>query len=122
MTNNAWNVSGTGEFCASNKRCTSYLPGHTVHWIHFKQSVQNPSEVLPVTARADDSGLVHVDGEDVSLVRWHHRPDLLWDALNAFGGTAVWKPRWHLLAVPTDAAMGSARTVFSLAGLGRRDL
>jgi hypothetical protein len=31
------------------------------------------------------------------------------------GGMAVWKPRWHLLVVPTEAFLGGARSVFNLA-------
>ena len=62
-----------------------------------------------------DDGLVRIEGDDVSLVRWNHRPALLRDALHRFGGMAVWKPRWYMLAVPTEAFMGGARTVFSLA-------
>jgi hypothetical protein len=38
---------------------------------------------------------VHIEGDDVSLVRWNHRPALLRDALRRFGGMAVWKPRWY---------------------------
>ena len=33
---------------------------------------------------------------------------------------ADWKPRWYLLAVPTEAFMGSARSVFSWAALDER--
>lgn len=51
---------------------------------------------------------------------WNHRPALLHDTLERFGGMADWKPRWHLLAVPTDAFMGSARSVFNLAALDER--
>ena len=47
-------------------------------------------------------------------------PALLRDALHRFGGMAVWKPRWYILAVPTEAVMGGARSVFSLAALDER--
>ena len=76
--------------------------------------------VIPVTAVVDDDGLVHIEGDDVSLVRWNHRPALVRDALHRFGGMAVWKPRWHILAVPTEAFLGGARTVFNLAALDQR--
>ncbi|MGO9151749.1 hypothetical protein, partial [Mycobacterium sp.] len=76
--------------------------------------------VIPVTAVVDDDGLVHIEGDDLSLVRWHHRPALLRAALQRFGGRADWKPRWHILAVPTEAFMGSARSVFNLATPGER--
>ena len=70
---------------------------------------------IPVTASVDDDGLVHIEGDDLSLVRWNHRPALLRAALQRFSGIADWKPRWYLLAVPTESFIGSARSVFSLA-------
>jgi hypothetical protein len=39
---------------------------------------------------------------------------------NASAGWPDWKPRWHLLAVPTGAPMGTARSVFNLAALGEK--
>ncbi len=109
-----WNLSGT------DRQCDLYGPGHQIHWIHFNHSMREPSVVIPVTAVVDDDGLVHIEGEDLSLVRWNHRPALLCAALQRFGGRADWKPRWHILAVPTEAFMGSARSVFSLAALDER--
>jgi hypothetical protein len=82
--------------------------------------MREPSVVIPVTAVVADDGLVHIEGDDLSLVRWNHRPALLHAALQRFGGMADWKPRWHLLAVPTEAFMGSASSVFSLAALDER--
>jgi hypothetical protein len=108
MSGYVWDLSGT------DNRCHSYGPGHLVHWIHFNHSMREPSAVIPVTASVDDDGLVHIEGDDVSLVRWNHRPALLRDALHRFGGMAVWKPRWYILAVPTAAFTGSASSVFSL--------
>ena len=77
--------------------------------------------IIPVTASVDDDGLVHNEGDDLSLVRWNHRPALVRAALQRFGGRADWKPRWYLLAVPTEAFMGSARSVFNLAALDERE-
>jgi hypothetical protein len=105
MSGYVWDLSGT------DNRCQSYGPGHLIHWIHFNHSMREPSAVIPVTAEVDDDGLVHIEGDDVSLVRWNHRPALLRDALHRFGGTA-WKPRWYILAVPEEAFIGSARSVF----------
>jgi hypothetical protein len=109
-----WDLSGT------DNRCSSYGPGHQIHWIHFNHSMREPSVVIPVTASVDDDGLVHIEGDDLSLVRWNHRPALLRAALERFGAMADWKPRWYLLAVPTEAFMGSARSVFSLAAPDER--
>ena len=33
-----------------------------------------PYVVIPVTAVVDDDGLVRIEGDDLSLVRWNHRP------------------------------------------------
>ena len=114
MSGYVWDLSGT------DRQCDSYAPGHQIHWIHFNHSMREPSVVIPVTAVVDDEGLVHIEGDDLSLVRWNHRPALLRAALQRFGGRADWKPRWYILAVPTDAFMGSASSVFSLAALDKR--
>jgi hypothetical protein len=114
MSGYVWDLSGT------DKQCASYAPGHLIHWIHFNHSMREPSVVIPVTAAVDDDGLVHIEGDDLSLVRWNHRPALLRAALQRFGGMADWKPRWYLLAVPTEAFIGSARSVFSLAAVDKR--
>jgi hypothetical protein len=109
MSGYVWDLSGT------DNRCHSYGPGHLIHWIHFNHSMREPSAVIPVTAEVDEDGLVHIEGDDVSSVRWNHRPALLRDALRRFGGMAVWKSRWYILAVPEEAFFGGARSVFSLA-------
>ncbi len=114
MLDYAWDLSGTDD------RCSSYAHGHLVHWIQFKHSVQNPDAVIPVTVTVDDDALIHIDGDDVAVLGWNHRPALVAAALHRFGGTAVWKPRWYLLAVPTDSAIGSERSVFSIARLDQR--
>ena len=77
--------------------------------------MREPSAVIPITAEVAEDGLVHIEGDDVSLVPWNHRPALVRDALHRFGGMAVWKPRWYVLAVPEEAFFGRARSVFSLA-------
>jgi hypothetical protein len=110
---------GPGDYNV-HRECDSYAPGHQIHWIHFNHSMREPSVVIPVAASVDDDGLVHIEGDDLSLVRWNHRPALVRAALERFGGRADWKPRWYLLAVPTAAFMGSARSVFSLAALNKR--
>jgi hypothetical protein len=109
MSGYVWDLSGT------DNRCQSYAPGHLIHWIHFNHSMREPSAVIPVTAEVDEDGLVHIEGDDVSLVRWNHRPALLRDALHRFSGRAEWKPRWYLLAVPAESFFGGAHSVFSMA-------
>lgn len=70
--------------------------------------MRNPSPIVPVTAVVGDDGLVHISGENLSLVRWNHHPEQLRAALQRFGGMADWKPRWRILAVPSESIMGSA--------------
>lgn len=108
MSSYVWELPGP------SAQCGLYLPGHQVHWIQFNQSMRKPGVVTPVTAVVDDDGLVHISGDDLSLVQWNHRPDLLRTALQRFGGRAAWKSLWCILAVPTDIFMGGARTVFYL--------
>jgi hypothetical protein len=114
MSGYVWDLSGTDNWCHSHG------PGHLIHWIHFNHSMREPSAVIPVTAEVAADGLVHIEGHDLSLVRWNHRPALLRDALHRFGGMAVWKPRWYIVAVPEEAFFGGARSVFSLAAPDER--
>lgn len=109
-----WDLSTTGS------RCDSHSSGHQVFYIHFNVSMRNPGPVIPVTARVGDDGLVYLTGDELALVRWNHRPDLLAAALDRFDGMADWKPRWSLLAVPAEAIMGSAQSVFYLASPDQR--
>ena len=75
MSGYIWDLSGT------DNQCDSYAPGHQIHWIHFNHSMREPSAVIPVTASVADDGLVHIEGDDLSLVRWNHRPALVRAAL-----------------------------------------
>ena len=70
--------------------------------------------VIPVTAAVDDDGLVHIEGDDLSLVRWNHRPALLRAALQRFGGMADWKPGGAFLS----RLVGYLRGSRSAAGIG----
>ena len=38
---------------------------------------------------------MHIEGDDLSLVRWNHRPDLVRAALQRFAGMADWKPHYE---------------------------
>ncbi len=78
MSGYVWDLSGT------DKQCASYGPGHQIHWIHFNHSMREPSVVIPVTAAVDDDGLVHIEGDDLSLVRWNHRRALLLRTRDSF--------------------------------------
>ena len=109
-----------GAFPAPDKQCDSHGPGHWVHWIQHKLSVREPGQVIPVTASVDGSGVVLLEGDDLSLVSWNHRPVLVRAALQRSGGFAQWKPRWHLLVVPTGDLVDGASNVFSLVAADER--
>ena len=66
-----WNLAGT------DKRCDSYGGGHWVHWIQHKLSVREPSAEIHVTASVDENGVVLLQGDDLLLERWNHRPALI---------------------------------------------
>jgi hypothetical protein len=68
----------------------------------------------------DDDGVVLIEGDDLSLVSWNHRPVLVRVALQRSGGFAQWKPRWHLLVVPTGDLVDGASNVFSLVAADKR--
>jgi hypothetical protein len=101
------------DLAGSQRECMSYHPGHAVHWIQYFKSVDAPL-VIPVTADVDDDGFVRVQWDDSSLEHWNHDPVALGSALRRAGGCAVWKPRWHVLVVPTGQVPG-AGNVFNLA-------
>lgn len=99
----------------NDAQCDFHASGHQIFHVQFNVSMRNPGPVIPVTASVDDDGLVHLEGDDLSLVLWNHRPDALRATLDGFGGRADWKPHWSILAVPMESRIGGARTVFSLA-------
>lgn len=103
-----WNLSGT------DKRCERYGPGHWVHWIHHKKSVQESGVEIAVYVRQEGDGLLLLEGPDLLLQRWNHRPGLVSAALKRSAGSAIWLPRWHLLVVPTGEQIDGASNVFNL--------
>jgi hypothetical protein len=62
----------------------------------------------------DENGVVLLQGDDLLLERWNHRPALIRAALQLSGGFAIWKPRWTLLGVPIGDWVDGASNVFSL--------
>lgn len=95
-------------------------PGHWVHWIQHKLSGREPGPVIPVTASLDDDGVVNLEGDDLLLMCWNHRPALMRTALLISGGLARWRPQWHLLLVTSGDLVDGAVNAFSLATLDER--
>jgi hypothetical protein len=114
MSEIRWNLAGT------DKRCEKYGPGHWVHWIHHRKSVEVPGIGIPVQVIADDGGLFTLQGPDLLLQRWNHRPALVRAALQRARGSAVWFPRWKLLVVSTGDRVNGASNVFHLGPLEAR--
>ena len=91
-----------------------------MHWIHHKKSILEPQIGLPVQVVADDGGLFTLQGPDLLLQRWNHRPALVRAALQRSKGSAVWIPDWRLLVVSTGDRINGASNVFHLGPLDAR--
>jgi hypothetical protein len=115
-------MSGSVWDLASADDCALYRPGHQVHHVQYVASMRIPSPIILVTAVVTGDGLVHIEGDDLSLVMWDHRPQVLREVLERFGSQAEWKPRWLLLHVPAVVAWGNASSVFLLASPDRRSV
>lgn len=111
MSEIRWNLSGT------DQRCEKYGPGHVVHWIHHRKSVERPGITIPVQVIVDDGGVLTLQGPDLWLQGWNHRPALVRDALHRSRGSAVWIQSWKLLAVSTGESVNGVRNVFYLGPL-----
>lgn len=114
MSEIVWSLKGT------DTRCDSYGPGHLVHWIQYKHSVREPGPVIPVTASLDDDGVILLERNDLLLMGWNHRPELVAAGLLASRGAAVWQPRWRLLLVPPGDRVDGASNAFYFAALDQR--
>lgn len=78
------------------KNCARFLPGHTIHWIHARKSVEEPGPLLVVRIeRVDSNGLITLTGDDGEFELWNHDPLALADA--AFDNVH-YRPKWHLLS------------------------
>ena len=81
------------------RSCVSYHPGHQVHWIHAKRAHEPQPEIIVVVTVHDD-GRVELDGDDLHLSLWNHRPAWLQSVLDQAGHHGLWKPRFHALFAP----------------------
>jgi hypothetical protein len=70
--------------------------------------------VIYVSVVVHDDGRVDLEGDELNLAMWNHDPDRLQDVLD-YAGRAVWKPRFHVLAVP-----GPSGYLFNLAPSDKR--
>lgn len=109
MSEISWNSSDL------DRPCDSYRAGHQVHWIQAKISRREPPQAVPVTASVDEDGVVLLEGDDLYVVSWNHRPAHVRAALQRSGGIAQWRPNGHVLAVPTGHSRFGSNSLFSLA-------
>jgi hypothetical protein len=98
-----------------DRSCGSYGLGHQVHWKQAKKSAEE-WPVIHVSMVVHDDGRIDLEGHELKLTMLNHDPDRLRDAVEYRGrGRAVWKPRFHVLAMP-----GPSGYLFSLAALDNR--
>jgi hypothetical protein len=88
-----------GEILPVDRSCKSYRPGHQIHWIQAKKSLEEGQSEIDVTVVVHGDGRVGLHSRQLALTMWNHDPARLQSAWDSWGG-AVWKPRFHVLTVP----------------------
>jgi hypothetical protein len=87
-----------------------------MHWIQAKKSWEDEQPMIDVSIVVHLDGRIDLEGDDLKVTMWNHDPHRLRDAVDYAGrGRAVWKPRFHVLAVP-----GPFGYLFNLAALDQR--
>jgi hypothetical protein len=99
---------------AVDRSCGSYRPGHEVHWIHAKKASENDQPLIDVSIAFRGYGWVDLEADDFTLKLWSHSATLLRQAWDRYG-RAVWKPRWHMLSLPSPSGVA-----FNMATWDRR--
>ncbi len=78
------------------KVCSSFNPGHMIHWIHARKSAEEPGPLVAVRVeRVDPDGRITLTGESGEFHLFSHDPIGLADAVS---DDAHYRPRWHLLS------------------------
>jgi hypothetical protein len=82
-------------------RCSGFGPGHQVHWIQMRKSLHEDVGV-PVRIHVDpDLAVVQFVFNDEPRLYWHHETSRIAAAIHGHEGDAVWRPRFHVLAIPS---------------------
>jgi hypothetical protein len=68
-----------------DRSCGSYGPGHQVHWIQAKKSVEEGQPVIDVSIVVHHDGRVDIEGDEMKLPLWNHDPERLRDAVDYWG-------------------------------------
>jgi hypothetical protein len=82
-----------------DRSCGSYGPGHQMHWIQAKKSWEDEQPMIDVSIVVHLDWRVDLEGHELKATMWNHDPGRLRDAVH-YRGRGVWKPRFHVLAVP----------------------
>lgn len=91
-----------GAEVSTHQPCGSFGPGHQIHWIQAKKSREPGQPVVAVKVVAvHDDGRIELEGRDLVITRWHH--DVT--ALRRAGTRAVWRPRFHVLALASGVEL-----------------
>jgi hypothetical protein len=97
----------------SKKRCVSYAPGHSPHWIQSQHSMYQrerpPLDAELIEVHSDGTIIVDVDGK--RRVFWNHEPARLARLAARNEGRVTVQERWCLLRTPSPDGM----YVFSIA-------
>ena len=86
-----------------DRSCGSYQPGHRVHWIQAKKSME-PQLKTDVTLTIRGDGVVDITSAEETIVRWNHDPHRLRMAWNQ-RRRAVWQPRFHVILIPGPSGL-----------------
>lgn len=78
--------------------CSSYAPGHQVHYIHQGQALRSPSVHARNVIVEGHRVVVVLDGGE-QLDYHHHDPDRLSSVLGLFPGSRLVYPTFHALRV-----------------------
>jgi hypothetical protein len=91
--------------------CGLYLPGHDVHWIQAKRSVQEQTQRPSMPGRlleTQPEGLVIIEVQRVIYQLWNHDTDRIQDLVAANQGAISYQPGFGLLR--TAASLTSSGT------------
>ncbi|MGZ5417302.1 MAG: hypothetical protein ACXWDI_09000 [Nocardioides sp.] len=82
----------------TEEACTSYAPGHQMHYIHQGQALRSPSQQAS-NVIIEGHGVIIVLEDGSQLDYQHHDPDRLSSVLGLFPTSRVAYPEFHALRV-----------------------
>lgn len=83
-------------------KCSGFGPGHQVHWIQMRKSLHEDVG-FPVRIHVDPGlAVVQFAFNGEFCLYWHHEVSRIVAAIQGYVGDAAWRPRFHVLTVPSD--------------------